>query len=188
MRIAPGFESPEPGLFWKPPEDVMVMTGWDPRSAVATGLMAGGGRGRRCGRWDVPGRVGGVVQLPQWYRLNLSRFHGTRCAAMSGTYVTDITHFLDDVGELVGEMPSPSRKLASFLVLLIDAVTQTVPARDHDTRIRCRTEACTGSIQASLASPKDLRSLQSCGPRNATVVCWDTIENVLHRIRTSIRD
>ena len=44
---------------------------------------------------------------------------------MSGTYVTDITHYLDDEGELPEEMPGPARKLASFLVLLIDAVTQT---------------------------------------------------------------
>ena len=74
---------------------------------------------------------------------------------MSGAYVTDITHFLDDAGELVAEMPSPARKLASFLVLLIDAVTQTIPAHDYDTRIRCRTKGCTGSIRASLTSPED---------------------------------
>ena len=70
---------------------------------------------------------------------------------MSGTYVTDITHYLDDTGELA-EMPGPARKLASFLVLLIDEATQAVPANNHDTRIRCRKTACTGSIRASLAS------------------------------------
>lgn len=70
---------------------------------------------------------------------------------MSGTYVTDITHYLNDTGELA-EMPGPARKLASFLVLLIDATTQAFPAEDHDTNIRCRTDACTGSIRASLRS------------------------------------
>ena len=70
---------------------------------------------------------------------------------MSGTYVTDITHYLDDTGELA-EMPGPARKLASFLVLLIDEATQAVPADDYNTRIRCRKTACTGSIRASLAS------------------------------------
>ena len=62
---------------------------------------------------------------------------------MSGTYVTDITHYLDEEGEL---LPSPARKLASFLVLIIDAVTQG----DFDTRIRCRADGCTGSIRASM--------------------------------------
>jgi hypothetical protein len=70
---------------------------------------------------------------------------------MSKTYVTDITHFLDAKGELT-EMPKPARRLASFFVLLIDAVTQVCPANDHDTRIRCKTGHCTGSIQASVVS------------------------------------
>lgn len=73
---------------------------------------------------------------------------------MSGTYVTDITHYLDETGELA-KMPGPARKLASFLVLLIDAITQAFPAVDYDTNIRCRTDGCTGSIRASLSSMDD---------------------------------
>ncbi len=45
---------------------------------------------------------------------------------MSGTCVTDITHYLDDDGELSAEMSGPARKLASFLVLVIDAASQDV--------------------------------------------------------------
>ncbi len=70
---------------------------------------------------------------------------------MKRTYVTDITHFFNGDGEL-GEMPRPARKLASFLVLLIDATSQVGPVRDYDTHIRCKTKACTGSIRTSLAS------------------------------------
>jgi predicted RNA-binding Zn-ribbon protein involved in translation (DUF1610 family) len=70
---------------------------------------------------------------------------------MSGTFVTDITHYLDATGELA-EMPGPARKLASFLVLLIDATSQVCPVSDHDTNIRCRKDACTGSIRTSLIS------------------------------------
>jgi predicted RNA-binding Zn-ribbon protein involved in translation (DUF1610 family) len=70
---------------------------------------------------------------------------------MSKTYVTDLSHFLDRSGELA-EMPGPARKLASFLVLLIDVASQAAPDREHDTRIRCRTSRCTGSIRASVAS------------------------------------
>ncbi len=72
---------------------------------------------------------------------------------MNGTYITDITHYLDDAGELA-EMPAPARQLASFLVLLIDAATQAFPANDHETRIRCRTDDCVGSIRTSLSSMK----------------------------------
>ena len=71
---------------------------------------------------------------------------------MSGTYVTDITHYLDAEGEVPEELPGPARKLASFLVLVIDAVTQDIPSHDYDTHIRCRKNSCTGSIHASLMS------------------------------------
>jgi hypothetical protein len=70
---------------------------------------------------------------------------------MSRAYVTDITHYLDVDGELA-EMPAPARKLASFLVLLIDATSQVFPVGNYDTPIRCSVEACTGSIRTSLPS------------------------------------
>lgn len=91
---------------------------------------------------------------------------------MTKTYVTDITHFLDKNGELI-EMPGPARKLASFLVLLIDATTQACPARDSDTHIRCRTIACRGSIRASLASRDDEISWHcpECG-HNGVIRNW----------------
>ena len=73
---------------------------------------------------------------------------------MSGTYVTDVTHYLDELGELA-DMPGPARKLASFLILLIDETTQAMPADDYDTRIRCRKAACTGSICERLGIPLD---------------------------------
>ena len=72
-------------------------------------------------------------------------------SGMKQTYVTDIAHYLDETGELA-DMPGPARKLASFLVLLIDATSQVCPVEDHDTRIRCRTDACSGSIRTSLSS------------------------------------
>ncbi len=74
---------------------------------------------------------------------------------MSGTYVTNITHFLDEQGEMPADLPGPARKMASFLVLLIDAVSQKVPAEDCDTRIRCRQRGCLGSIHATLPSMDD---------------------------------
>jgi hypothetical protein len=75
-------------------------------------------------------------------------------AAVEGTYVTDITHFLDASGELAS-MPAPARKLASFLTLVIEAATGAPSAKDHDSRIRCRAKACNGSIRTSLPPNQD---------------------------------
>lgn len=68
---------------------------------------------------------------------------------MSGTYVTDITHYLDETGELA-DMPSPAKKLASFLVLVIDSVTAAGSADYHHTQIKCRKKGCSGFILALL--------------------------------------
>jgi len=43
-------------------------------------------------------------------------------AAIGKKYVRDITHYLDETGELV-QLPGPSRRLGSFLTLLIEAAT-----------------------------------------------------------------
>lgn len=75
----------------------------------------------------------------------------TRAKSGNGTYVTDITHYLDEAGELM-PLPGQARNLASFLTLLIDAATGTSSAQDHDSGIRCRQKACRGSIRTSLVS------------------------------------
>lgn len=74
---------------------------------------------------------------------------------MAKTYVTNITDFLDKSGELA-EMPPPARKMASFLVLLIDATTEASPAGEFDARIRCKTTRCKGSIRTWLHWPDEI--------------------------------
>jgi len=89
--------------------------------------------------------------MPMFQRRDREWIDESRQANMSGTHVTDITHCLDNTGELA-EMPSPARKLASYLVLLVDATSQVFPVSDLDTNIRCRMDACRGSIRASFTS------------------------------------
>ena len=69
---------------------------------------------------------------------------------MSETYVTNITHYLDENGE-IDYMPAPAKKLASFLVLIIDNTTSTGSINYDDTGIRCRKRGCHGSILSRLA-------------------------------------
>ena len=74
---------------------------------------------------------------------------------MSGTYVTDVSHYLDDDGEIVANVPIPARKLASFLVLIIDCITAAdVPATITST-LRCRKRGCHGSVIIALPNPMD---------------------------------
>ncbi len=66
---------------------------------------------------------------------------------MTGKYITNIRHFLDDKGELA-EMNGEAKNLACFLVLVIDITTEAGPNSCVDTKIRCRSSDCRGSIQA----------------------------------------
>src|SRR5208337_4521639 len=70
-------------------------------------------------------------------------------ATENATYVTDITHYLDEAGELA-QLPGPARGLASFLTLLIEAATGAPSAGEHDSGIRCMGKACRGTIRTSL--------------------------------------
>jgi len=67
---------------------------------------------------------------------------------MTDTYVTDITHYLDEYGNLAEEMPGPARKLASFLVLIIDTTSFKCSQEFADTDIPCRKKGCFGKIMA----------------------------------------
>jgi len=94
---------------------------------------------------------------------------------MNQTYVTDLTHYLDDVGEVVQRIPTEARQLASFLALIVDAVTSRFPQTHSgiETGIRCRGSGCKGMIIAALAhyeEPVHWHCLE-CGD-NGTISNW----------------
>jgi hypothetical protein len=92
--------------------------------------------------------------------------------AKGGTYVTDITHYLDETGEMA-RLPAPARKLASFLTLLIEAATSASSANYHDSSIRCRRKACGGTILTMLPPSQDEISWHctECG-HNGVIRNW----------------
>lgn len=69
-------------------------------------------------------------------------------------YITDITHYLDENGKLSPQMPIQARKVASYLILLIDATTSLYPVKGMDTKIRCKRKRCKGSIISTLLNLK----------------------------------
>jgi len=80
--------------------------------------------------------------------------------SVEGAYVTDITHYLDETGELM-PLPGPARKLASFLVLVVEAATSAEVGDDHATGIRCRKKSCQGTIR-TLLLPDDHEVFWRC--------------------------
>jgi repressor LexA len=68
---------------------------------------------------------------------------------MTKTHVSDISLYLNDVG-LLKEMPASVRRMAEFLVAIVDAVTRKCPTIGYPTGVPCRKRGCKGSVLGSL--------------------------------------
>ena len=56
---------------------------------------------------------------------------------MAGTWITDITHFLDENGEMIKEPPQ-ARKLGEYLVAIIVMASYPVPEYPPEYKVLCR--------------------------------------------------
>ncbi len=67
-------------------------------------------------------------------------------------YITNLTHFLDDTGNIPGSMPKEARNLASFLALVVDEVNRYFPRTDKgiETSINGFKPTCTATVIAAL--------------------------------------
>ena len=72
---------------------------------------------------------------------------------IGGTWVTDLTHFIDDTGGLHHLLTGPGRNLAQHMTAIVAAATTKLargPARDVRCRRRPDRRPCTGTIQHRL--------------------------------------
>ena len=65
-------------------------------------------------------------------------------------YISNMTHFLDETGNIPKQMPSEARELASFLTLVIDTTTKNSPFTLTQTEIRCFEKGCKGLIKSEV--------------------------------------
>ena len=65
-------------------------------------------------------------------------------------YITKMTHFLDETGNIPQEMQKEARELASFMALVVDTTTINRPTTLALTNIRCFEKGCHGMIKTSL--------------------------------------
>jgi len=65
-------------------------------------------------------------------------------------FISNMTHFLDETGNIPKQMPGEARELASFLALVIDTTTKNSPFTLTQTEIRCFEKGCTGFIKSEV--------------------------------------
>ena len=69
-------------------------------------------------------------------------------------YVSNLTHFLNEKGNIPKEIPKEAREMAGFLVMVVDFTTKTKPSTLTPTVIRCFRKGCPGIIKSSIRSDK----------------------------------
>ena len=62
-------------------------------------------------------------------------------------FISNLTHFLDEKGNIPKEMTKEGREMASFLALIVDTATKDYPPAEKYTQIRCLKKKCAGLIE-----------------------------------------
>jgi hypothetical protein len=65
-------------------------------------------------------------------------------------YISNMTHFLDEQGNIPKQIPKEARELANFFALVIDITTKTMPSTLTSTDIRCFKKGCHGVIKSAI--------------------------------------
>jgi len=70
-------------------------------------------------------------------------------------YISNMTHSLDETGNIPKQMPKEGRELASFFALVVDATTKELPSILTATNIRCFEKRCDGIIRTEVLPAND---------------------------------
>jgi hypothetical protein len=70
-------------------------------------------------------------------------------------YISNMQHFLDETGNIPKQMPKEARELASFMALVVDTTTKTLPSTLASTEIRCFEKGCHGMIKSEIIGKND---------------------------------
>lgn len=65
-------------------------------------------------------------------------------------YISDLTHFLDEAGNIPKEMPTEAREMAGFLVMVVDITTERQNTKLAPSTLTCTKEGCNGIINTAL--------------------------------------
>ena len=65
-------------------------------------------------------------------------------------YITNLTHFLDETGNIPKQMPKEARELASFFAFVVDTSTKKNFTTLTSTEIRCFKKGCFGLIKTAI--------------------------------------
>lgn len=94
------------------------------------------------------------------------------------TWVTDLSHFVDETGDLPPDLPGPARRLAEHMAAIVAAATTAANQAEAVRPIRCRRRpghrACPGVIEHRLWPDESITwECPSCGD-NGVISNWQS--------------
>ena len=95
---------------------------------------------------------------------------------MANTWVTDLTHFLDETGGFPPDIPGPALRLGEYLASIVAAATAGTPAGGQKIPIRCRRRPgrrrCPGIVSYRILSDTRVNwACPHCGD-NGFIANW----------------
>lgn len=88
-------------------------------------------------------------------------------------YISNMTHFLDEAGNIPKQMPKEARELANFLALVVDETTKESSSLVICTTIRCFTKNCEGNINSEfLKANNEIHWVCSKCQNNGIISDW----------------
>lgn len=67
-------------------------------------------------------------------------------------YISNITHFIDEEGNIPKMMPVEAREMTGFLAMVID---ETTKGNGDENNLRCFKKKCLGTIKSGFTSDKN---------------------------------
>jgi len=87
-------------------------------------------------------------------------------------YISNMTHFLDETGNIPKQMPKEAREMASFLALIVDTSTRINPSRLTPTDIRCFEKGCQGTTRVEILPSKEIHWMCSRCENEGRISHW----------------
>jgi hypothetical protein len=70
-------------------------------------------------------------------------------------YITNMTHLIDETGNIPSQGPKEARELASFMALVVDESTKEYDSSVAFTSLRCFRKKCVGTINSEFLIEND---------------------------------
>lgn len=106
------------------------------------------------------------------YYRNVITYNPQQIQSLFNMYISNMTHFLDEQGNIPKQMPREAREMASFLALIVDTTTKINPTRLTPTDITCFETGCQRTAKVEFLPSKEIHWICSRCENEGRISQW----------------